>query len=66
MRGFVLRRQFCDLIVFLITPNFSIEKIKNNKTDLGELATRGVYSYSVGGFGKSALVKAHMSFLIPR
>ena len=36
--------------------NFLIEKIKNKKATLGEIAdiTRGVHSYRVGGFGKSA------------
>ncbi len=39
--------------------NSLIEKIKNNKIALGELAdiTRGVHSYRIGGFGKSAFGK---------
>ncbi|HOS47306.1 MAG TPA: TaqI-like C-terminal specificity domain-containing protein [Bacteroidia bacterium] len=39
--------------------NTLIEKIKNNKTALGEIAdiTRGVHPYRVGGFGKSAFGK---------
>ena len=39
--------------------NSLIEKIKNNKTTLGELAdiTRGVHPYRIGGFGKSAFGK---------
>jgi type I restriction-modification system DNA methylase subunit len=39
--------------------NSLIEKIKNKKTALGEIAdiTRGVHPYRVGGFGKSAFGK---------
>jgi len=39
--------------------NSLIEKIKNNKTALGEIAdiTRGVHSYRLGGYGKSAFGK---------
>lgn len=42
-----------------IGGNSLIEKIKHNKTILGEIAdiTRGVHPYRIGGFGKSAFGK---------